>query len=1033
MGPFVTAVVVSHDGERWIPTLLAALAAQRRPPDQVIAVDTASSDDSVRLLRAGLGPHAVVEAERTLGFGAAVQVGVAAAEPAGRRPGDVAPDRDWLWLLHDDCAPAPDALRALLTAAEQDRSIAVVGAKVRAWPDHQELLSVGVSITGTGRRETGLEPGELDQGQHDAVRPVLAADSAGMLVRRSRWQELAGFDANLELFRDDVDFGWRAARAGHRVVVCPRAVVFHAEAAARGLRHIDNAASRPHRADRRSAIYTVLANCRGLALPLVALRLAAGSLLRSMGFLLGKAPRLAVDELAAAGSVLARPDRVFAGRRDRRRTARVPPAAVRPLLPPWWLPYRRGWEAVGERVLALRSSAPPAHARGRSPVETGPVAEEAEPLPAERGALSGLLRRPFALALLAAVAAAAISARDLVGAGMLQGGALLPAPGGAADLWQAYLSSWHPVGLGSDAVAPPYIGLLAVVATVLAGKAWLAMDAVLLLAVPLATTTAYLAARRWIGSDRVRAWLAIAYGLTPVLTGAVAQGRLGTVAAAIVAPLAARSATGLFGSGRRGAGTDPRWRAASGTGLWLAVLTAFVPLSYPIAVASIGCVGLALVRSPRGLAQVLTAVALPLVLLMPWTMTLMAEPARWLAEAGIPDAVGAEVAAPGLELALGRPGGPGGAPAWIGAGILAAALVALTRRSRRAPVSAAWAVGLVALAAATAQSGAVGRLPQLPDGFVAWPGFAVIVVQGAALVAAAIAADGAVAALAGGSFGWRQPVVALVAVAAGVVPLLGLTWWLLDGADGSLRRDDPVALPAYLVAAQLSPTRERTLVVDSADKALVTYQLMRDDGMRTGDDALAPPPRDSAELDRLVARLLSAPTARDVDALADHAVANVVLSAPADPRVARRLDTLPELVRTSAGTDQALGWRLAAPTGRARLLPGQDSDADGVVLPSGASSVAARLPAGPPSRTVALAETPDPRWLATLDGDRLAPTRASTGWGEEFVVRPGGGQLRVHYDSGSRPDWLLGQLAAIVAALIFAAPGIRGGSAGAHA
>ena len=567
----------------------------------------------------------------------------------------------------------------------------------------------------------------------------------------------------------------------------------------------------------------------------------------------------------------------------------------------------------------------------------------------------------------------------------------------------------------------------------LGGKAWLAVDAVMLLAVPLATTTAYLAARRWIGSDRVRAWLAVAYGLLPVLTGAVAQGRLGTVAATILAPLAARSAAGLFGRGRRGGdGLDPRWRAAFGTGLWLAAVMALVPLSYPIAVASIGCVALGLVRSLRGLAQVFTAVALPPLLLLPWTVTLVAEPAHWLAEAGLPDPVGAGVAAQGLELALGRPGGPGGAPVWIGAAVLAGALVALTRRSRRVPVSAAWAVGLMGLAAAIGVSGMVGRLPQLPDGFVAWPGFAVVVVQGAALVAAAIAADGAVAALAGGSFGWRQPVVALVALAVGVVPLLGLPWWLVDGGEGgSLHRDPPVALPAYLVAAQLSPTRERTLVIDTADETLVSYQLVRDDGMRTGDDAVAPPPRDTAKLDRLVARILSAPTAGDVDALADYAVANVVLSEPADPRVARRLDALPSLVRTSAGADQALGWRLAAPTGRARLLPGGDGRADGIVLRSGSSTVAATLPAGPRSRTVALAETADPRWRATLDGAPLARSR-TPGWGERFVAGRDGGELRVGYHSGSRCDWLLGQLAAIALALFLAAPGIRG-SAGAHA
>ena len=808
MRSYVTAVVVSHDGERWLPVLLRALDSQQRQPDRVVAVDTGSSDGSLSLLQSGLGQAAVVAAPRTLGYGAAVRHGVAAAEQLRQRPAELSVDQEWIWLLHDDCAPAPDALQALLTAAEREPDAAVLGAKVRAWPDSRELLDVGVAITGTGRRETGLEPGELDQGQHDTVRPVLAADSAGMLVRRDVWEQLAGFDPELALFRDDVDFGWRAARAGHRVLVCPQAVVYHAEAAARGLRRIDNASRRPHRADRRGALHTVLVNCRALAFPVVVVRLVTGSLLRSLGYVLGKAPGLAADELAAVSSVLSRPRRLLRARRARRRTALLPPGAVRPLLPPWWLPYRRGLDAAAHRLFAGRSPARPTHARGRPVVESGPVAEEAEELPAEPGALLRALRQPFVLALVMALTSALIAARGLLGAGMLQGGALLPAPGGASDLWRAYLSAWHPVGLGSDAIAPPYLGLLAVFATVFGGKAWLAVDALFLLAVPLATTTAYLASSRWIRSRAVRAWMAVAYGLLPVLTGAVAQGRLGTVAATILAPLAARSAALVFiAKRRRQDSTDPRWPAAFATGLWLAALMALVPMSYPIAVAAIACTGVALVRSLGGLARVLTAVSIPPLLLLPWSLALATEPAHWFAEAGRQDPVGAGVAAQGLQLALGRPGGPGAAPAWIGAGILAAAFVALLRRDRRAAVSAAWVVGLAGLVVATVQSGAVAELPQFYDGFVAWPGFAVVVVQGAALVAAAAAADGAIAALAGGGFGWRQPTAALVALAAGAAPFLVLTWCVVEGYDGPLLRGSSVALPAYLVEAQVSPTR----------------------------------------------------------------------------------------------------------------------------------------------------------------------------------------------------------------------------------
>src|SRR5258708_7569558 len=110
----VTAVVVSHDGARWLPEVLAALAAQARGAQRVVAVDTGSTDGSLDLLVAALGAERVVEAPRDTGYGDAVRLGldhVGATAPFGplpRRRDTDAPPRepvDWVWLLHHDSPP----------------------------------------------------------------------------------------------------------------------------------------------------------------------------------------------------------------------------------------------------------------------------------------------------------------------------------------------------------------------------------------------------------------------------------------------------------------------------------------------------------------------------------------------------------------------------------------------------------------------------------------------------------------------------------------------------------------------------------------------------------------------------------------------------------------------------------------------------------------------------------------------------------------------------------------------------------------
>ena len=242
----VTAVIVAHDGAAWLPHVIDGLLEQTRPVQRVVAVDTGSRDRSGAVLAAKLGQQVVFGMDRTTGYGAAVARALqhkAANTPVARRTpqgrGEYGRDQgrgenvEWIWLLHDDCEPAADALEQLLRGAAETPKAAVLGPKVMDWSDRDVLLEAGLTIDTVGRRVTGIEPREVDQGQHDGDRDTLAVSSAGMLVRRDVWDQLRGFDPGLALFREDMDFCWRVHAAGYRVRVITDAVVYHAQAITR--------------------------------------------------------------------------------------------------------------------------------------------------------------------------------------------------------------------------------------------------------------------------------------------------------------------------------------------------------------------------------------------------------------------------------------------------------------------------------------------------------------------------------------------------------------------------------------------------------------------------------------------------------------------------------------------------------------------------------------------------------------------------------------------------------------------------------
>ncbi|MEJ7757152.1 MAG: glycosyltransferase [Nocardioidaceae bacterium] len=405
--PTVTAVVVSHNGARWLPHALDALLTQEHPPDAVTAVDVASTDTSLDLLATRLPHSHLVRAPSGTAFGVAVRLALGEA-----------PRTDWLWLLHDDCAPAPDALACLLDEATAADDVAVVGPKIREWPSLRRLLEVGVTLTGTGQRDTGLETGEPDQGQHDRPRDVLAVSSAGMLVRRETWDALEGFDAALPMFCDDIDFGWRASRAGQRVRVAPSAVLFHVEAGANELR-ADPLVGSVRRAQRQSC-------------PLHPAQQRQS----------GRAPLAVVPAVRRDAVASVDPPRRQGAARGRRRGRRrswpstagrsrcAPPAsgghgpppnlppACAACLPHAFQPYQHGIDSLAELVVAvLRPSQ--AESTGRRAVHAGPGHVAAVDAAPRRRLLA---RFPWLVVVVALLVASVVAARGLVGPGALVGG-----------------------------------------------------------------------------------------------------------------------------------------------------------------------------------------------------------------------------------------------------------------------------------------------------------------------------------------------------------------------------------------------------------------------------------------------------------------------------------------------------------------------------------------------------------------------------------------------------------------------------------
>ncbi|HEY0217972.1 MAG TPA: glycosyltransferase, partial [Cellulomonas sp.] len=546
----VTAVVVSRGRTPFLATTLRALAAQTRLPARVVLVDVGPGPDPAvpDLLRAaGLGPtptegpavlrgRPVVRVRhdpRARTFGDAVRTAVADLPTADGGGG-------WLWLLHDDSAPGPAALAELVRAVEAAPSVGVAGAKQHTWTRPARLLEVGLRTSRSGRRMTDVEPGEVDQGQHDGRDDVLGVGIAGALVRRDVWELLRGTDPALGPFGDGFDLSRRARLAGHRVVVVPAAVVRHAQAAYHGLRGEDagpesfvdlDADGEPDAADPRrsyAARRTALLHQRLVGaplplLPLVALMACLAAVVRVLVRVATKEPVLAAAEVAAPLRALGRPAAVLRARAQARRTHRLARRTLRPLQ----ADLRTVWQQWRDRRLTR------AEARRvvRAPSEL--ELRELAVLATRRRIGLGVL--VVALLAVTAVAFGRVIV-PVLGGSTLVGGALVPATDGLGDLWHAATSGWVAGDLGHGGPADALLTALLPGAAVSGGRVSLVLAVLLLGSVLLAGLGAWFAAGAATRSVTVRVWAAVVWAALPPLVLAAGQGRVGAVLVHLALP-----------------------------------------------------------------------------------------------------------------------------------------------------------------------------------------------------------------------------------------------------------------------------------------------------------------------------------------------------------------------------------------------------------------------------------------------------------------------------------------------------------------
>jgi len=186
-----------------LPSVIAAWKNKENKIKEVIIVDDASSDDSVKLLKNEFPEITLIRHKKNRGFSSAINTGVRSAKG------------DLMVLLNSDVSPSNNFLEIVLPHFNKTNVFAV--------SFHEEGFGWARGFYKEGFVEH--EQGALTNNMHE----TFWVNGGSSIFRRDYWVKLGGLDEKLfsPFYWEDIDICYRAQKRGFICLWLPKAKVTH--------------------------------------------------------------------------------------------------------------------------------------------------------------------------------------------------------------------------------------------------------------------------------------------------------------------------------------------------------------------------------------------------------------------------------------------------------------------------------------------------------------------------------------------------------------------------------------------------------------------------------------------------------------------------------------------------------------------------------------------------------------------------------------------------------------------------------------
>lgn len=218
-GNLIGVVTVTYNSGAVLRDFLRCMAVQTHSEFLLFAVDNASKDDTVRILSECSDVRLRIIANGdNRGFAEGSNQGIRAALDAGCA--------SVLLLNNDTEFDAP--LIAQLDEGLRVHRVDMTCPKMMYYDEPKRIWAAGGAFQPwLGYRSIHFGEREMDRGQYDRARLITFVPACCVLIRKEVFEKVGLLDARYFVYVEDVDFMYRAMKAGVTLMYLPEAKLLH--------------------------------------------------------------------------------------------------------------------------------------------------------------------------------------------------------------------------------------------------------------------------------------------------------------------------------------------------------------------------------------------------------------------------------------------------------------------------------------------------------------------------------------------------------------------------------------------------------------------------------------------------------------------------------------------------------------------------------------------------------------------------------------------------------------------------------------